>query len=276
MNSDFFSSVELSIIFFFFHKFVFFLFLILNNIKQNMFTKIKYFYLLTLITCLKLVAFCVCSNVHNSEFITESRKLSDTDNIDIEQPLINSENLINPPNSYVINEPLTNDDYQFYNPPESVPETETDVYDAHYVNAPIKNQTYYTQLSPVYKNNNPIVTNKHPMILRITTKQPLHNDLFSAFPPFLEKYYAESYRNIKSSVMNFMYKLQDFVSYLMHFFNNGEFNVVFFLNRISFICVAFWFSKIRCDVYNSSSFEITKVQHVLRFMDFHNFTVINS
>lgn len=202
-----------------------------------MFRNIKYCYLLTLFTCVKLVAYCECSDLHNSAVKSASRKLNDADIVDdVESSSLHSDNLINQPNSFILNEPLNNEDYQYYNPmPPQPPQLDTAIqspYEPNYIDAPIQqNHSYYTQLSPLYKSNsisnsnhnhnNAVITNDKPTILRITTTKPAMADLIS-WPPFLENYYVESFRSIKSSVMHFVYKLQDFIGYLAHFFDTGE------------------------------------------------------
>lgn len=57
------------------------------------------------------------------------------------------------------------------------------------------------------------------------SRQPLSSSSSShelTHLPYLQNQYIASFRNIRSSVMNIIYKVQDFMSYVMSFFSTGK------------------------------------------------------
>lgn len=61
-------------------------------------------------------------------------------------------------------------------------------------------------------------------------------DIFN-FQHSIEQQYITSFRNIKTSVMQFFYKMQDFVNYVMSFFSPGEFCILYVFLGFVFVSI---------------------------------------
>lgn len=184
----------------------------------------------------------------------ESRKLSDDviDGITIDG---NSLYTNRPAASdLLMNEQITNHDFQYYNEP-----TTTNGYEPSYSkhhHSPVHhqvttvhmanpmNKTYFTAplLTTPYVSANSFVPSGNRLRIVQITKSPqwqsapsssamssLSLQPQSSSPsyelsqlPYLENQYIASFRDIKSSVMNMIYKVQDFMSYVMSFFTMGK------------------------------------------------------
>lgn len=191
--------------------------------------------------------------VHNETATTisplpiEARKLSD----DAIESITSDSNALNAPSELLTDEQITNHEFQYYNEP-----TTTNAYEPSYVNhhhSPVHhhltavhiakplNKTYFaTPMRPASyapTTNNYMPSGNPLRIMQITSAPPwfasTSSELSSSSSsssshelmhlPYLENQYMASFRNIKSSVMNIIYKVQDFMSYVMGFFTTGKF-----------------------------------------------------
>lgn len=177
----------------------------------------------------------------------EARKLSD----DAIESITSDSNALNAPSELLTDEQITKHDFQYYNEP-----TTTNAYEPSYINhhhSPVHhhvaavhlhiahpmNKTYFaTPMRPA--SYEPTASNYVPSgsplrIMQITSTPPWSSSTSSELSsssshelmhlPYLENQYMASFRNIKSSVMNIIYKVQDFMSYMLNFFSMGKFEI---------------------------------------------------
>lgn len=191
--------------------------------------------------------------VHNETATTistpiEGRKLSD----DAIESITSDSNALNAPSpsDLLTDEQITKHDFQYFNEP-----TTTNAYEPSYANhhhSPVHhhvtvvhiakpmNKTYH--VTPMRSTSyaptpNGYVASGNPLrIMQITNTPPWSSSTSSELSsssssssshelmhlPYLENQYMASFRNIKSSVMNMIYKVQDFMSYVMSFFTMGK------------------------------------------------------
>lgn len=196
-----------------------------------MVTKILYFYVVCSITIFELFTQCQCSSSANiliNEKITaheQSRKLPD----DVET-YTTFTNLISEPNGLVNDDQIQNNDFQYYNEPIEIttPKYETIQTITYSNHQPIHqldiNHTFYPQLeqtayvpSENYADVPPPLPPPSHHLLKVTREPFWAPDVIK-----LENQYLATFRSIKSSMMSFYYRMQNFVNYFMSFFSLGK------------------------------------------------------
>lgn len=191
-----------------------------------MFTNLKYIHFVCLIGGLRLISQCLStsalpmSHSANDSNINTARKLSN----DIE--LITSDsNRISELNDLLINEQqITNKDFhQYYSEPI------TPIYEPTYSNhRPNINHTHTYYSSPPLMTTPYVVNkfmpheNRQQHLMKIMKSQSSQWSQGLINSPYAENQYLVGFRNIKTSVMNFIYRVQDIMSYVMSFFTLGK------------------------------------------------------
>lgn len=174
----------------------------------------------------------------------EARKLSD----DKIESITSDSNSLNGPSDLLTDEEIKKHDFPYYNEP-----TTTNGYEPSYINhhhspvhhqvttmhmaKPLNKTTYFAAplLTTPYSSTNSFVPSGNRLrIVHITPWTASPSSAMSQPPPssshelthlpYLENQYIASFRNIKSSVMNIIYKVQDFMSYVMSLFTTGMSN----------------------------------------------------
>lgn len=183
--------------------------------------------------------------------LKEARKLSD----DAIESITSDSNSLNVgPSELLTDEQITNHDFRYFNEPTTTngyqPASFTNHRQHH---TPVRvvavhmakpmNKTHFSAplLTTPYSasTNNYVPSGNRLRIVHITNSPPWTSSPSSALSslspqpqasshelthlPYLENQYIASFRNIKSSVMNIIYKVQDFMSYVMSLFTMGKF-----------------------------------------------------
>lgn len=195
---------------------------------------LQYIYVVCLISSLDLITQCQCSQSANSQIasekpsydVQESRKLSE--NI---ESITTYTNLLGDPKPIIVGDEITKD-YQYYHEPIEIttpmydqsPNNHQEVPNNH---QPVHlmeldlNQSYFPKVEPIpYISTDTFI--KPPPIQNTYVK--VTREPFWAPEVYkLENQYIATFRNIKTSVMGFYYRMQDFVSYVMNLFTLGKF-----------------------------------------------------
>lgn len=171
-------------------------------------TTIRRLYIVILVISFECISYCQCStsakaqannsrpnNAQNSA--GQARLIS---GIDTNAPV---SNLLGDAQKTLYKEaPPTNTEYQYFHSPVLVT---TPKYD-------LKSVAYYQKSPPSNHLLVPRPTATH--IVRVTQSAPVwENDLMR-----MENQYLDTFRSIKTSVMGFIYRMQDFMSYVVGFF----------------------------------------------------------
>lgn len=200
-----------------------------------MMIKNPYVYVVYIIALFELFTQCQCSTSANSQtddktIISsniQSRMLPD----DFES-VTTATNLISEPNDLVNDDQIENEGFQFFNDALkiSTPKYETIsevTYDNHQpIHSLDLNHPYLPQLEPTPQISNddyavqPQIIPSHHIVK--VTREPI----WAPEVVKLENQYISTFRSIRSSVMSFYYRMQNFVSYVMSFFSVGKFFVV--------------------------------------------------
>lgn len=191
---------------------------------------------------------------------------------------------------------ITKHESQYYNEPTTTIGYEQPSYTNYNHHSPVHhhvialhmakpmNQTYFTApllTTPYTSTNSFLPSGNHLRIVKITNSQPWSSSpspalsslspqlrLPLALPPllsppsheltYLGNQYIASFRNIKSSVMNIIYKLQDFMSYVMNFFTMGK--LEWYIKWYDTTCIA---TSCR-GIYINFSFDFQLINKMIR------------
>lgn len=207
-------------------------------------TKTPLVHVVCIIALFELFTQCQCSTSANSQTDNKTRISSNIQSRmlpDDFESVETATHLISEPNDLVINDQIVNEGFQYFNDPHkiSTPKYEAipDVaYDTHQpINQFNLNHSYLPQseATPQISNDDyavqpQIIPNQH--IVKVTREPIWAPELVK-----LENQYISTFRSIRSSVMSFYYRMQNFVSYVMSFFAVGKSFVV-----VQFIKMHFW------------------------------------
>lgn len=196
--------------------------------------KIRYIYVVCLISSLDLIEKCQCAQSANSQTSEkpndtvreQSRKLSE----DIES-ITSYTNLISDSDHPVIIGDHITKEFQYYNEPIEIttakfqPSPSIDVPSnhrpVHQVNLPFYPQVDSVPYVPNIPNDayvaNPPVSSTENHLVKIIREPFWAPEVYK-----LENQYISTFRSIKTSVMGLYYKMQNFVSYVMSLFSLGK------------------------------------------------------
>lgn len=186
-------------------------------------TNIRYLYIVILVISFKCINYCQCSTsaktqennsrLNNAEHnIGQARLISGIDTI---TPVSNL--LDDAPKLVYKGAPPTKTEYQYFHSPVLVTTPKYDIKSSGYYQKPIINHSFLppTPHAPIKHLVVPRPTATH--IVRVTESAPVwRNDLMR-----MENQYLDTFRSIQTSVMGFIYRVQDFVSYVVGFFAEG-------------------------------------------------------
>lgn len=201
-----------------------------------MMMKNPYVLVVYIIALFELFTQCQCSISANSQTDDKTRISSNIQSRmlpDDFESVTAATNLISEPNDLVNDDQIANEGFQFFNDPlkistpkyETIPEI---TYDNHEpINQLDLNHSYYhSQLEPTPQISNddyavqPQIIPSHHIVK--VTREPI----WAPEVVKLENQYITTFRSIRSSVMSFYYRMQNFVSYVMSFFSVGKSLVV--------------------------------------------------
>lgn len=199
-----------------------------ENMKKSsykMMTKTLYVQVVCIIAIFEFFTQCLCSTSANSQNDDKTRISSIIPSkmlLDDFESVTTAKNLISEPNDLVIDDQIVKIGFQYFNDPlkistpkyETIPEITYDNHqpihqlDLNYSHLPqISNDDYAVQ---------PQIIPSHHIVQ--VTREPI----WAPEVIKLENQYISTFRSIRSSVMNFYYKMQNFVSYVMSFFSVGK------------------------------------------------------
>lgn len=211
--------------------------------KRNsckMMTKTPYVHVVCIIVFFELFTQCQCSTSAKSQTDDKTRISSNIQSRKLPDDFESVTTATNLISDLVIDENIVNEGFQYFNDPPkiSTPKYETILevtYDNH---QPIHqldlNHSYLPQLEPMPQISNddyavqPQIISSHHIVK--VTREPV----WAPEVVKLENQYISTFRSIRSSVMSFYYRMQNFVSYVMSFFSVGKSFIVVQFIKILF------------------------------------------
>lgn len=209
--------------------------------------RFQYVYVVWVIISLDLIAQCQCSQsattptsdkINHYNVQEQSRKLTD----DVES-ITSYSNLISDTNPVIIGDHITKE-FQYYNEPIEITTSKYEATPSQLssssINVPNNHQPIHQMDQPFFPQLEPV-----PYIPTVPNIPNIPSETYIAAPPIpssqnhlvkvtrepfwapevykLENQYIATFRSIKSSVMGFYYRMQNFVSYIMNLFTLGKF-----------------------------------------------------
>lgn len=207
-----------------------------------MMTKTPLVHVVCIIALFELFTQCQCSTSANSQTDDKSRISSNIQSRmlpdDLESVKTATHSISEPNDLVVIDDRIVNEEFPYFNDPhkistpphQAIPEQYDNHQPIYQLNV---NDSYLPQLeaTPHISNDDYAVqpqmqSGQH--IVKVTKEPIWAPEMIN-----LEKQYISTFRSIRSTVMSFYYRMQNFVSYVMSFFATGKsFVVVQFIEML--------------------------------------------